>query len=312
MYKPKESWFLELLHSLNSQTYTNIELIVWDDCPTNPIDESFIQNVITNFSYKLYRGEKNLGTTKAFEELSKLGSGTYFSFCDQDDIWLPEKTETLVDMLEKTGSPLVCSDMYVINEKGKIIANSISKIHKRHTFKEGTELAPKILSQNFVTGCATLVDAEVVKKALPFCTNFVHDQWIAAIAALYGSIEVVKQPLLYYRRHNANQTGLLGGIEDKTTFYNKRVINIKNGVQVFKEKVYTIESPCINTLELNKIEEWTQARANYFYKPTMKDFKTILTYKNFDRYATIFELTTPFMPKFLFNLVLKQIKKRLV
>ncbi len=312
IYNPHELWFSELLHSINSQTYTNIEILVWDDCPEKPIDESILENAITNFPYILYRGEKNLGTTKAFEELSKLGNGKYFSFCDQDDIWFPNKTAILVETLEKTCSTLVCSDMYVIDANGKVIANSISKVHKRHTFKEGSRLAVSILSKNFVTGCASLVYRETIQKALPFCSNFVHDQWIAAIAALYGHITVIKQPLLKYRRHSSNQTGLLNGIADKSSFYKMRIDNIKNGVQMFITKLNDIENPDINLLELKRMEKWSQARANYFHKPNIKDFITICSFENFDRYATYFELATPFMPNFLFNFVLKQIKKRLV
>ena len=36
VYKPNEAWFIEQLISLNEQTYENIELLVYDDCPDFP------------------------------------------------------------------------------------------------------------------------------------------------------------------------------------------------------------------------------------------------------------------------------------
>lgn len=41
VYKPNENWFIEQLISLNEQTYNNLELFVYDDCPDFPTSEDF-------------------------------------------------------------------------------------------------------------------------------------------------------------------------------------------------------------------------------------------------------------------------------
>src|ERR1039457_2351233 len=87
VYKPNEAWFIEQLISLNEQTYENIELLVYDDCPEYPINEDIIKQYITKFSYTLIRGIKNEGSNKAFEELTKVSEGEIFAYCDQDDVW---------------------------------------------------------------------------------------------------------------------------------------------------------------------------------------------------------------------------------
>ncbi len=311
-YKPNEKWFSEQLLSLDKQNYENVELLIWDDCPEDPVDESLIKHCITNFPYTLYRGEKNMGSNFAFEELTKLGQGKYFSYCDHDDIWCENKISVMVDKLEETDSPLVCSDMYVIDGEGEVLSDSISKFHKRHEFREGNGLAVGIIARNFVTGCASLVSSDIAKAALPFGTNSVHDQWLAAIAGLYGRIEFISNPLLYYRRHGANQTGLLHGISDKTTFYKERVLRLYLAVQEFAEKSKNYHLSANDEHELKSLVAWSQAKTQYFYRPSLTTFAIMFKHRRFGKQVALFEYFVPFMPSVVFNFVINQIKKGLV
>lgn len=77
VYKPNENWFIEQLISLNEQTYNNLELFVYDDCPDFPTSEDFLKKCITNFNYTVIRGKTNEGSNKAFEELTKIGNGEF-------------------------------------------------------------------------------------------------------------------------------------------------------------------------------------------------------------------------------------------
>ena len=64
---------------------------------------------------------------------------------------------------------------------------------------------------NFVTGCAMMVKKDIAKKAIPFEETLIHDQWISIIAAINGKIEFINKPLVRYRQHSFNQTGILTG-----------------------------------------------------------------------------------------------------
>ncbi|WP_159117186.1 glycosyltransferase, partial [Clostridium neonatale] len=87
VYKPNEKWLIEQIVSLNEQSYNNLDLLVYDDCPEESVNEELLKKYITNFEYKLIRGTINKGSNIAFEELTKIGDGEYFAYCDQDDIW---------------------------------------------------------------------------------------------------------------------------------------------------------------------------------------------------------------------------------
>ncbi len=156
VYEPRLDWLREQLDSLEKQTYPDLKLYVRDDCSraVSFADiERCVGDCIRSFPYEIHRNEENLGSNETFQRLTEEADGEYFAYCDQDDVWLPEKLAVLQEELERTGALLVCSDMYIINGEGKRIADSITRIRKHHVFYSGEGLAKRLLFHNFVTGC---------------------------------------------------------------------------------------------------------------------------------------------------------------
>lgn len=309
VYKPNEIWLIEQLISLNNQTYGNLQLLIYDDCPDNPVNEELFEKYIINFSYNLIRGEKNFGSNKAFEELTKLGEGDYFAYCDQDDIWEENKIELMVEKFNDDNTTLVCSDLSIIDEYSIKISDSITRIRKRHIFKSGYNLAKDLLMVNFVTGCAMIVKRDIVKKALPFEKVLIHDQWIAIIAAIEGKIEFINKPLVRYRQHSNNQTGMLTRVYDKKTYYTIRIDDFLQRYKSLKSRLtYNEElsgyiSCCL---------KWLEARKRYSAKPSFKDLKIMIKYRNFHKISVLMEIFLPIMPNNIFKYIIKITKKGLL
>ncbi|NFG41558.1 glycosyltransferase [Clostridium botulinum] len=309
VYKPNENWLIEQLISLNSQTYGNLELLIYDDCPEFPVDENLFKKYITNFSYTLIRGEKNQGSNKAFEELTKLGNGEFFAYCDQDDIWEVNKISLMVKNLLNKDVTLVCSDLCIIDENSIKTHKSITDIRKRIVYKSGYNLAKDLLMVNFVTGCAMMVKKDIAKKAIPFETMLVHDQWIAIIAAIEGKIEFINKPLVRYRQHSFNQTGILTGIYDKQTYYKMRInIFLERYIELQKRLGYRKElTNCIS-----ETLEWLKARKNYAKKLSLKDLKIMIKYRKFHKISILIETFLPFIPNTIFKYIINMTKKGLL
>lgn len=305
VYKPNEKWLIEQLISVNEQTYENLELLIYDDCPENPVNEEYFKKYITNFNYTLIRGEKNGGSNKAFEELSKLGNGEFFAYCDQDDIWELDKIEQMIDNFEE-GVTLTYSDLCIIDENGIKTHDSLRDIRKRIVYRSGYDLADGLLITNFVTGCAMIVRKDIAIKAIPFEENLIHDQWIAIIAAIDGKIQLIDRPLVRYRQHSSNQTGILKDIHDKESYYNKRIIDFLKRYESLKER-FKYNNKLVETT--NKYIMWTKARENYFLKPSLKDFKIMIKYKKFHKVSILIEIILPIIPDFIFKYIIKLTKK---
>lgn len=305
VYKPNKTWLCEQLESLNRQSYPNIELLVCDDCPDFPTEEKIFSKQITEFPFKFIRNEKNIGSNKTFEKLTALASGKYISYCDQDDIWDPDKVEKMTEVLENTGSPLVCSDLRIIDGSGNKIADSITKIRKRHIFREGNGLAPKLLVSNFVTGCAMMIRSETAKSAIPFAESLVHDQWLAINAALKGKIEVIHTPLISYRQHDSNQTAALKGIIDKSSYYNERLTKYKDRLREYKNRLYFTDMKNV----IDELSAFYEARIRYSQKARLKDLKIMLKYKYYARDSVLIESVMKFIPDRVFKIIISLAKK---
>lgn len=309
VYKPNEKWLIEQLISLNEQSYNNLDLLVYDDCPEEPVNEDLLKKYINNFEYRLIRGKINKGSNIAFEELTKIGNGEYFAYCDQDDIWERNKIELMVEKFKDMEVTLVCSDLSIIDEKGKKTADSITQIRKRHVFKSGYNLAKDLLISNFVTGCAMMVRKEVVQKAIPFESTLIHDHWIAIIAALEGKIEFINKSLVRYRQHTNNQTGILSDIYDKQSYYMKRVDDIYERFKAYKVRIGNNEEVkvCLDEHIL-----WLEARKRYAKRISIKDLKIMIQYIDFHKISILIESVLPFIPDFIFKYIIKLTKKGLL
>lgn len=299
VYEPNLQWFREQLDSLEAQTYPNLELLVLDDCsPTVPFEivRQCVAQSIRSFPYQVAQNEKNLGSNSTFEKLTQQAHGKYIAYCDQDDVWLPEKLEILQKTIEQTGAKLVCSDMYIIDGKGKQIADSITKVRRHHVFHSGDNLAEGLLFRNFVTGCTMLMPADLARQAIPFCPYMVHDHYLALYASLYGSIQTIMQPLIRYRIHGGNQTGLLAGVIDKQSYCQVR---ITQGLKKFE----WLNDNWFVTGKLKKTiiqgVEWTKARQSYF-QGNLKEIKTIWKFRKFGLLVSLFEVTSAVLPQFCF------------
>jgi len=212
-----EKYLEEQLDSIYAQTYKNIEVIVCDDKSSDQTIE-ILEKYKQKYGLEYYINKQNLGYVKNFEKVVSLSTGEFIALSDQDDIWLPNKIEMLIE--EIGDSLLIHSDAYLVNESGKIISDSFSKSIKKRPMQTKIEY----LFHNNVTGCTMMFHKKLLDYALPIPENFpVHDWWFAIMASKYGNINYFKKNLIKYRQHSNNQ---IGGIKEKkgligSTFINK-------------------------------------------------------------------------------------------
>ena len=302
VYEPRMDWLREQLMSLDAQTYPNLKLYIRDDCsPTVSFDaiQSCVQDCIRAFSYEIKRNEKNLGSNGTFERLTQEADGEYFAYCDQDDIWLPEKLEKLHSCLSKSGAELVCSDVVVIDGAGKESADSITELRPRHVFCQGEGLAPKLIYRNFVIGCTSMLRAQTAREALPFAKNMVHDHYLAFFCALHGSVAVHPEHLVRYRIHGGNQTGVLAKVVDRESYLERHMMPFCNRVKELQQR--------FSLPELDTAAQWADARI----KNSQHIFKGMLALwklRNVNKTTTLFELVALRVPKPLFRWMLRAIQ----
>ncbi len=298
VYNPRMDWLRAQLQSLNAQTYPKLRLYIRDDCSTNVCAaeiEQAAEESVTAFPYTLTRNETNLGSNATFELLTREAEGECFAYCDQDDIWLPEKLSVLQDEMQRTEALLVCSDMYVIDGEGRRTADSITKVRRHHVFHSGEGLAQGLLFRNFVTGCTMLVNARAAKSAVPFCPYMVHDHYIALWCAEHGKVVTVPRPLIQYRIHGGNQTGVLMGVTDKKSYEKTRI-------RVALDKITWLEENFACGPELHKtiLDGTTWMRARQRSWNHLGGEKLVWKYRRFSPLSSVAEIVMKNFPDKLF------------
>jgi len=307
VYEPRMDWLREQLLSLEGQTYPNLKLYIRDDCsPTVPFKKikDCVAECIQSFPYEIYRNEENLGSNKTFERLTEEAEGEYFAYCDQDDIWLPEKLEILQKEIEDSGAELVCSDMYIINGDGKRIADSITKVRRRHRFRSGTNLAKELLLSNFVTGCTMLVRAKPARTAVPFCPYMVHDHYLALCCAAQGRIQSLPCPLIRYRIHGRNQTGLMARVDSRASYLEVRVRAVRQRMEWLQERMPDQGGTLREAIEQRR--QWALAREQNLNGQGGR--RIVWKYRRFGLRASLFELFSPWLPERVFLFVVRLAK----
>lgn len=93
------SYLCEAVDSVLSQTFTNFELIVLDDCSPDNADE--IVDTYDDPRIVRYNGEKNVGLSNVLNVGLDMARGKYIARMDSDDISLPNRLQVQVDYLER-------------------------------------------------------------------------------------------------------------------------------------------------------------------------------------------------------------------
>lgn len=310
LYKPNLHWLKEELHSLAGQTYQNFRLLVWNDCPEDTYDYGrLLKKFFPGTAYTVYQGAANMGSNAAFAKLTELVKTPYIAYCDQDDIWMPEKLSVLKQVLEEKQVDLVCSDMYVIDGESRIIADSIVKVRPRQTPAIERHPVSVLLHRNFVTGCTVLMRTDLAQRLLPFPEALYHDHWLALGAAMGRGIYVVSRPLMKYRIYGQNQTGTLKHVTDKTSYYEEKILKDERRMEAIEKRITALSPNNQAAQEIRWYRQWTAERVRYFQRPTPGNFVKLYRMKALGRNITFFELLLPFLPSFLFSTIISCIQK---
>lgn len=202
-----EKYIREQLDSLLLQEGVEISIVVRDD-GSNDGTLQILEEYEELGKITVIRGE-NIGWKKSFMELLYTSpEADYYAFCDQDDIWLPNKLISAVKKLEEM--PSQEPNLYGSNlrfykdgvDMGLVRKNDIA--HSLYTS----------LVANLTAGC-TMVFNKVLRDLIhnnPPQIDFPHDYWIYQVASLLGNVYYDQESYILYRQHDNNQIGTTNSV----------------------------------------------------------------------------------------------------
>ncbi len=204
-----EQFLRQQFDSILSQTYSNLEIIAVDD-KSKDATLSILREYAVNYQHvKVYVNETNLGFIKNFDKGCSLSTGHLIALCDQDDYWSNDKIEKLVDAIGT--APMIYSDSYLCRHDLQPMNKKVSDVVNCLPFTNCLQQA--VFCR--IYGHATLFTRSIYNAATPFLKAIPHDWWLSYIATLHGEIKYLPEPLVYYRQHDSNLFGVVGGKKRK-------------------------------------------------------------------------------------------------
>lgn len=263
------------ISSIFSQNFKNWHLFIRDDGSTDRTiniikDLENSCNKVTLLLDEKY-GPTGSPAINFFRQLNliNLSDYDYVAFCDQDDIWMPDKIERAIHLIADSNYEGYSSDL---------IAFDLNKKKSYYMKKSGPIKGFDYLFQGASAGCTYLISSELAKlinsKVSSLLCNYpktVSHDWICyAICRSYGhSWYLDEHASLFYRQHSINAYGAKPGILGKFSrlkianngWYFKHVLLYKDILNLSKDEIEILDA--IQRFHL-KDRIWLVMRSNLF------------------------------------------------
>lgn len=203
-----QAYLAPQLDSILGQTWKDFTLYIRDDGSKDNSPAILQEYARKDSRIRLIKTPGgNLGLTPSLKILLQAARAQIIFFADQDDHWLPHKIQTMISSVPESlnTEPWVAfSDLEVTDSQLNTVYPSFWSLAKINPEKTSFR---HIVRRNCVTGCASAINHSLREILLQMPDKALHDWWMAIMAAIYGHLIPVSQPLVRYRQHEANTIG---------------------------------------------------------------------------------------------------------
>ena len=196
----------DCLQSIISQTYSNIEVIILDDCSTDDsftIIKSWESRLRERFNHVIIdKNPSNMGITKNLNKLISLSKGEYLKLLASDDMLVPTCIEESVSITVSEGYDLVCGNAYVVDEsvRWNNVKQNNFRLYCENTNKGSENLTDALLRKFYICAPTLLYPRATFEKFGLFDTSFSFEDWEYCLRiSTKGKIGFVEKPWVYYR-----------------------------------------------------------------------------------------------------------------
>ena len=197
-----EQYLKECIQSIINQTYTNFEIIFWNNNSSDNSKKIFYKFKDKRFRYFENKGLKNLYDARNLA-VNK-AKGEYLCFLDTDDWWKKEKIQKQITLFKKNDSlKFVYSNFYLFDqESNKKVLFSKKKLPEGNISQQ--------LLNNYSIGILTvMIKTKLIKKdKFNKSYNVIGDFDLFLKLSNKYKIQSIQDPLAFYREHKQNYSKL--------------------------------------------------------------------------------------------------------
>jgi glycosyltransferase involved in cell wall biosynthesis len=233
----EEKYISQMLDSILNQNLSVSEIIIIDDF-SNDNTKSIINKYSSKHPQISYYLNDHKGKIFAYQKGLSLVKTNYFFVCAGDDVLLPHFTVKMYELLKSENVHFAYARYFMVDEN---LANPI-QVKRADTYKFND-----ILKSNRVSGYL-FGKKDVIDVILPINTKFSFEDWISVLKLTfkYGQVNLSKEPLFYYRKHEKSTTQQL-----KNVGVRKRDLSFIE--LIFTENIIPLSNDVIRILEHRKL-----------------------------------------------------------
>ena len=163
-----ERFVEEAIRSVFSQTFSDWELIVIDDCSTDATFSLVQQLASFDRRVHCFQNAENSGVSRTRNFGLDLAKGNFVAFLDSDDVWRVEKLEKQVARMLSTNAGLSYTSYAIVDEDG-------APSKKPYIVPDCVTL-DSLLKENHI-GCSTVMLSREVADKYRFMCDFYHEDY---------------------------------------------------------------------------------------------------------------------------------------
>jgi glycosyltransferase involved in cell wall biosynthesis len=193
----------EALDSVMVQTFTDWELIVWDDRSTD--DSARIVAEYSNPRIRYFLSPEDTSLGKARDAAIRQARGEWVAFLDQDDVWMPHKLEMQM-LLAGQNTGIIYGRTVRFYPSGTV--RDYDQTHEYKQLPEGD-----IFTQLFTKGCFIAMSSAVFCRTaieeiggIPAKISITPDYYLYSAVARRYPVRAVQEVVCRYRMHDANMS----------------------------------------------------------------------------------------------------------
>ncbi len=190
---------IDTIESIINQTFKDWELLIIDDCSTNPDSLELLRKVsLSDERIRILKTQENGGAGVARNVGIENAAGRYIAFCDSDDWWYPEKLEKQLIFMQTNDYSFVCSYYEDADEN----------LNPFYTMKQPLVMSAKDLKYGCSVGTPGVIyDTEIIGKVYmpPMRRGEDWSCWLKIIKKA-KELHVYPEPLWKYRHLSASET----------------------------------------------------------------------------------------------------------
>lgn len=195
-----EKTIAQAIVSVLKQTYSNLELIIINDCSDDRTPLIVKEFANRDNRVRLIENTVNNGVSKSRYIGLENARGKWIAILDSDDAWALQKLEKQISFQREKNAELLFTGSAFVDTNGNPI-NWILHVPEEISYRE-------LLKQNLVSNSSVLVKKELLEKCW-ICRDEMHEDFACWLSILKSGRKAygIDEPLLIYRVSATSKSG---------------------------------------------------------------------------------------------------------